>query len=160
MTGTDTRAKFSVGEVIQHNRFGYRGVIFDVDPTFQNSDEWYETVARSKPPRDQPWYHVLPHGSSHATYVAQRHLDADGSKEVMYALSFKYQPEFGTQILRRGRSTPLDPSLPRSDRFMTSRVIIDCTTPYEWGDDERPAQIFLDEDMAAHVKGHWDEYFA
>jgi len=79
MAGTDTRAKFSVGEVIRHNRFGYRGVIFDVDPTFQSSDEWYETVARSKPPRDQPWYHVLPQGSSHATYVAQRHLDADGS---------------------------------------------------------------------------------
>jgi 4-hydroxy-3-polyprenylbenzoate decarboxylase len=86
-------------------------------------------------------------------------IDPENMDQVMYALSFKYQPEFGTQILRRGRSTPLDPSLPRSDRFMTSRIIIDCTTPYEWGDDERPAQIFLDDDMADHVKGHWDEYF-
>ncbi len=86
-------------------------------------------------------------------------IDPENMDQVMYALSFKYQPEFGTQILRRGRSTPLDPSLPRSARFMTSRIILDCTTPYEWGDDERPQQIFLDNDMAAHVKDHWDEYF-
>jgi heat shock protein HspQ len=79
MPGTVIRAKFSVGDVIQHNRFGYRGVVFDVDPTFQNSDEWYENVARSKPPRDRPWYHVLPQGGTHTTYVAERHLDADAS---------------------------------------------------------------------------------
>lgn len=86
-------------------------------------------------------------------------IDPENMDQVMYALSFKYQPEFGTQILRRGRSTPLDPSLPRSDRFMTSRIIIDCTTPYEWGEEERPARIYLDDDMATHVKDHWDEYF-
>lgn len=87
-------------------------------------------------------------------------IDPENMDQVMYALSFKYQPEFGTQILKRGRSTPLDPSLPRSDRFMTSRVIIDCTTPYEWDESERPPKIYLDDDMAAHVKEHWDEYFA
>ncbi len=86
-------------------------------------------------------------------------IDPENMDQVMYALSFKYQPEFGTQILHRGRSTPLDPSLPRSNRFMTSRVIIDCTTPYEWGEDERPPRIYLDDEMAAHVKDHWDEYF-
>ncbi len=86
-------------------------------------------------------------------------IDPENMDQVMYALSFKYQPDTGTQILKRGRSTPLDPSLPRSDRFMTSRVIIDCTTPYEWGEDERPARIFLDDDMAAHVKDNWNEYF-
>ncbi len=86
-------------------------------------------------------------------------IDPENMDQVMYALSFKYQPEFGTQILRRGRSTPLDPSLPRSDRFMTSRAIIDCTTPYEWDETERPPRIYLDDDMAAHVKGHWSEYF-
>jgi 3-polyprenyl-4-hydroxybenzoate decarboxylase len=42
---------------------------------------------------------------------------------------------------------------------MTSRIIIDCTTPYEWGEEERPAKIYLDDDMATHVKDHWDEYF-
>ncbi len=87
-------------------------------------------------------------------------IDPENMDQVLYALSFKYQPEFGTQILRRGRSTPLDPSLPRSDRFMTSRIIIDCTTPYEWGEEDRPRKIELDEAMAAYVREHWDEYFA
>ncbi len=87
-------------------------------------------------------------------------IDPENMDQVMYALSFKYQPEFGTQILRRGRSTPLDPSLPRSNRFLTSRAILDCTTPYEWDEDERPPRIFLDDDMAKHVTDNWDGYFA
>ena len=72
-----TRAQFSVGELVHHKRFDYRGVVFDVDPDFQGSDEWYESVARSRPPKDEPWYHVLVHGAEHSTYVAQRNLEAD-----------------------------------------------------------------------------------
>jgi len=74
-------AKFSVGQVICHNRFGYRGVIVDVDATFAGSEDWYEQVARSRPPKDRPWYHVLPHMASHTTYVAERHLEDDLSDE-------------------------------------------------------------------------------
>ena len=48
-----------------------------MDPNFQGTDEWYEHVARSRPPRDQPWYHVLVHDAGHTTYVAQRHLEPD-----------------------------------------------------------------------------------
>lgn len=77
MDTTDQRAKFSVGELIQHRLFGYRGVIVDVDATFQATDEWYETVARSRPPKDRPWYHVLVHGALHTTYVAERNLEPD-----------------------------------------------------------------------------------
>lgn len=72
-------SRFAVGDCIHHNRFGYRGVVFDVDATFQGSDEWYEQVARSRPPRDAPWYHVLPDGALHTTYVAERHLEPDES---------------------------------------------------------------------------------
>ncbi len=72
-------ANFHVGQLVHHVRFGYRGVVFDVDPDFQGSDEWYEEVARSRPPRDAPWYHVLPDGAQHATYVAQRNLEPDTS---------------------------------------------------------------------------------
>ena len=72
-------AKFGIGELIRHRRFDYRGVVVDVDATFQGSDEWYEQVARSRPPKDAPWYHVLPHEASHTTYVAERHLEADTS---------------------------------------------------------------------------------
>jgi heat shock protein HspQ len=76
-----SRAKFSVGDLVHHLRFDYRGVVFDVDPVFMGSDEWYEEVARSRPPRDQPWYHVLVHGANHTTYVAERNLEPDPSRE-------------------------------------------------------------------------------
>jgi heat shock protein HspQ len=72
-------ALFAPGQLIHHKHFGYRGVIVDVDATFSLSDEWYEEVARSRPPKDQPWYHVLVHDGEHMTYVAQRHLELDQS---------------------------------------------------------------------------------
>ena len=75
------RSKFSVGELIHHQLFDYRGVIVDVDPTFQSTEEWYETVARSRPPKDEPWYHVLVHGATHTTYVAEKNLERDESAE-------------------------------------------------------------------------------
>ena len=61
--------------------FDYRGVIVDVDQTFQSTDEWYEAMARSRPPKDKPWYHVLVHGSDHSTYVAERNLELDESSD-------------------------------------------------------------------------------
>ncbi len=69
-----SRARFSIGEIVDHKLFGYQGVIFDVDATFQQSEDWYENVANSRPPKDQPWYHVLPDGATHSTYVAERNL--------------------------------------------------------------------------------------
>ena len=75
------RVKFSVGDVVSHLRFGYRGVIVDVDSRFQASDEWYDMVAKSRPPKNKPWYHVLVHGSDHSTYVAERHLELDDSND-------------------------------------------------------------------------------
>ncbi len=76
-----TQAKFQIGQLIHHRLFDYRGVVVDVDPIFQLSEEWYETVARSRPPKDDPWYHVLVHDAAHVTYVAERNLDADNSAE-------------------------------------------------------------------------------
>ena len=73
----DRTAKFFVGQLVHHKMFGYRGVVFDVDPTFQGTEEWYESVARSSPPKDRPWYHVLVDGAEHTTYVAERHLECD-----------------------------------------------------------------------------------
>lgn len=70
-------AKWNIGQLIRHRMFDYRGVIYDVDAEFMLSDEWYEKVARSRPPRDEPWYRVLVDGSNHETYVAQRNLKAD-----------------------------------------------------------------------------------
>ncbi len=76
-----TSTRFAVGDLIHHRVFDYRGVIADVDPSFQATDEWYQAVARSRPPKDKPWYHVLVHGESHTTYVAERNLEPDESTE-------------------------------------------------------------------------------
>lgn len=73
---SEHQAHFQIGQVVEHKLFGYLGVIFDVDPEFSSSDEWYEQVARSRPPKDKPWYHVLVDGSAHTTYVAQQNLDS------------------------------------------------------------------------------------
>ncbi len=77
MPDHDFEAQFGPGQVVRHNRFDYRGVIVDVDPIFSGSDEWYEQVARSRPRRDKPWYHVLVDGAEHSTYVAERHLELE-----------------------------------------------------------------------------------
>ena len=76
-----TSTQFAIGDLIRHRLFDYRGVIVDVDPTFQSTEEWYETVAKSRPPKDKPWYHVLVHGASHSTYVAERNLVPDESTD-------------------------------------------------------------------------------
>ncbi len=74
-------AQFNIGQLIVHGLFNYRGIIFDVDPVFQGSDDWYEQVARSRPPKDEPWYRVLVHNTLHDTYVAQRNIIADITHE-------------------------------------------------------------------------------
>lgn len=70
---------FAVGQRVQHRLFHYRGLIVDVDPVFNLSEEWYEQVARSRPPKDRPWYRVLVHGDAGETYVAERNLEPDPS---------------------------------------------------------------------------------
>lgn len=70
-------ARFSIGQLIRHRLFHYRGVVFDVDPEFRLSEEWYEQVAQSRPPKNAPWYHVLVDGSDQTTYVAERNLESD-----------------------------------------------------------------------------------
>ncbi len=76
-----TEAKFNVGQLVHHKRFGYRGVVIDVDPEFEGTEEWYNTVALSRPPKDKPWYHVLVHDADQVTYVAERHLEPDETGE-------------------------------------------------------------------------------
>ena len=76
-----SQARFGVGECVSHRKFGYRGVIIDVDPVFSLSDDWYESTAKSRPPKDRPWYHLLVHGEDHMTYVAERHLEPDLSPD-------------------------------------------------------------------------------
>lgn len=77
------QAKFAIGQPVSHRLFGYRGVVYDVDPVFLGSEEWYEQVAKSRPPKGQPWYRVLVHDAQHETYVAERNLAADLSGDAV-----------------------------------------------------------------------------
>ncbi len=80
----DTFCKFSIGQIIHHLRFDYRGVIVDVDADFQGSEEWYREMAKSKPPRDKPWYHVLVDQSNTTTYVAEQNLEEEPSPQPVH----------------------------------------------------------------------------
>ena len=76
-------ARFSVGELVRHRLFDFRGVVFDVDPVFANSEEWYQSIPEDiRPPKDQPFYHLLAENSesSYVAYVSQQNLlpDDDG----------------------------------------------------------------------------------
>ena len=71
------KAKYCIGQLIQHKLFEYRGIILSVDLEFKSTDEWYEAVAKSRPPKNEPWYHVLVHQKGHQTYVAEQNLQSD-----------------------------------------------------------------------------------
>ncbi len=70
-------ARYNVGQILHHKLFDYRGVVVDVDPSFQSSDEWYELMARTRPPKDKPWYHILVDDSDLMTYVSEQNLEED-----------------------------------------------------------------------------------
>jgi heat shock protein HspQ len=77
-------ARFAIGEVVRHRLFDFRGVIFDVDPVFANSEEWYQAIPEAmRPSKDQPFYHLLAENaeSSYVAYVSQQNLIADDSDE-------------------------------------------------------------------------------
>ena len=77
-------ARFAIGEVVRHRLLDFRGVIFDVDPEFANSDEWYEAIPEDiRPSKDQPFYHLLAENaeSSYVAYVSQQNLVPDDSEE-------------------------------------------------------------------------------
>ena len=78
------KAKFSIGEVIEHRLFSYRGVIFDVDIEFSESDTWYTNNATSQPDKDQPWYRVMVDGEAYETYAAEINLQADSNTDPIH----------------------------------------------------------------------------
>ena len=77
-------ARYGIGEMVRHRLLDFRGVIFDVDPVFANSDEWYEAIPEAmRPSKDQPFYHLLAENSesSYVAYVSQQNLVADDEGE-------------------------------------------------------------------------------
>jgi 4-hydroxy-3-polyprenylbenzoate decarboxylase len=89
--------------------------------------------------------------------VVDHDIEADDIQRVFWALACRYDPMRGTQLVKRGRSTPLDPALdPASDKLTTSRILLDATIPYEWR--EKPVEVRFDEETLARVKARWSEY--
>lgn len=73
-------AKFSIGQVVRHRVYPFRGVIYDVDPVFNNSDEWYDAIPEAvRPHKDQPFYHLYAENeeSVYEAYVSEQNLLAD-----------------------------------------------------------------------------------
>ncbi|MBW1667579.1 MAG: phenylphosphate carboxylase subunit beta [Deltaproteobacteria bacterium] len=88
--------------------------------------------------------------------VVDEDIPADNWDKVMWALSVRYDPHRDTDIIKRGRSTPLDPALPIEAREITSRIIMDATIPYEW--EEKPIEISMVEDIKKRVLARWKEF--
>ena len=77
-----TRAKYHLGQVVKHRKHPFRGVVFDVDAMFANTDEWYEAIPEeARPQKDQPFYHLLAENDSsyYVAYVSEQNLVTDTS---------------------------------------------------------------------------------
>ncbi|MEM7022837.1 MAG: heat shock protein HspQ [Pseudomonadota bacterium] len=77
-------AKFQIGQVVKHRVFPFRGVIFDVDPEFSNTEEWYQAIPETiRPRKDQPFYHLLAENedSYYVAYVSEQNLLTDNTGE-------------------------------------------------------------------------------
>ena len=100
-------ARFAIGEVVRHRLFDFRGVIFDVDPEFANSEEWYEAIPEAlRPSKDQPYYHLLAENAetAYVAYVSQQNLLPDESEEPVDhpAVATMFDREGGRYRLRTG----------------------------------------------------------
>src|SRR5690606_15618596 len=79
-------AKFRIGEVVRHRIFPFRGVVFDVDPVFDNTEEWWLAIPEDiRPPKDQPYYHLFAENSDseYIAYVSEQNLLPDESGEPL-----------------------------------------------------------------------------
>ncbi len=104
------QAKFIIGQVVKHRMFQFRGVIFDVDPEFANTEEWWLAIPEEMRPRkDQPFYHLLAENAQthYVAYVSQQNLLADESGEpVLHPEVQSYFDEFkgDRYVMRRSQA--------------------------------------------------------
>ena len=81
---TSRDAKFRIGQIVKHRVHPFRGVIFDVDPEFANTEEWWESIPEEiRPAKDQPFYHLFAENetSYYVAYVSEKNLVPDNSGE-------------------------------------------------------------------------------
>jgi heat shock protein HspQ len=80
----EKQAKYGLGQVVKHRLYPFRGIIFDVDPSFSNTDEWYESIPEDvRPSKDQPFYHLFAENAEteYVAYVSEQNLLPDTSGE-------------------------------------------------------------------------------
>jgi heat shock protein HspQ len=83
---TVRNARFQIGQVVRHRLYPFRGVIFDVDPMFSNTEEWYASIPQDvRPAKDQPYYHLLAENADteYIAYVSEQNLEPDESDEPL-----------------------------------------------------------------------------
>lgn len=89
--------------------------------------------------------------------VVDDDVKADDIGRVLWSLAVRYDPLRSTELIKRGRSTPLDPALdPNSNKLITSRIIMDATIPFEW--ENKPKEITLDQEVLEKIQSRWKEY--
>jgi heat shock protein HspQ len=101
MMHVNRTAKFGIGQVVKHRLFAFRGVIFDVDPTFSNTEEWWLSIPEEiRPAKDQPFYHLLAENeeTEYIAYVSEQNLLVDDSREPVR------HPQVGDYFSRFDRS--------------------------------------------------------
>jgi heat shock protein HspQ len=79
-------AKYAIGQVVRHRVYPFRGVVFDIDPLFSNTEEWYESIpAEVRPHKDQPYYHLFAENAEteYVAYVSEQNLLPDDSGEPL-----------------------------------------------------------------------------
>ena len=79
-------AKYQIGQVVRHRHFPFRGIIFDVDPQFANTEEWYESIPEEvRPRKDQPFYHLFAENerTHYVAYVSEQNLVPDDSAQPL-----------------------------------------------------------------------------
>jgi heat shock protein HspQ len=98
-------AKYCIGQCVLDPQFRYRGVIIDVDPSYNGEESWYEKNAPHRPSKNQPWYHILVHDSDYRAYTGESSLEPDSSGELINHPEIDYFfKEFknGLYVLRKG----------------------------------------------------------
>ncbi len=104
-------ARFHIGQIVRHRIFPFRGVIFDVDPVFANTEEWYEAIPTAlRPRRDQPFYHLFAENdeSEYVAYVSEQNLLPDESGAPLRHPQVADYFEIGTDGQLRPRDVPIN----------------------------------------------------
>ena len=107
------QAKFQSGDIITHKRYGYRGVIVHIDPTFQGDENWYLSN-KNQPNKEQPWYFVFVDGNQQVTYVAEENLHPyNSANTIVHPMLKLFFSGFDAELNRYIRNdVPWNPGQP------------------------------------------------